>query len=92
MGCYKWTEIQTPPKERELEYWTINFDGSLQLQGVGARILVPSSQKAPPPVMRIGVHRAVTPGAVAHFEVLADKWANDQCSYMRYGECEPSII
>jgi hypothetical protein len=26
-----WTETQTPPKERELEYWTINFDGSLQL-------------------------------------------------------------
>jgi hypothetical protein len=25
----EWTEIQTPPKERELEYWTINFDGSL---------------------------------------------------------------
>jgi ribonuclease HI len=36
----EWTEIQTPPKERELEYWTINFDGSLQLQGVGAGILV----------------------------------------------------
>jgi hypothetical protein len=27
----EWTEIQTPPKERELEYWTINFDGSVQL-------------------------------------------------------------
>jgi ribonuclease HI len=25
-----------------LEYWTINFDGSLQLQGAGARILVTS--------------------------------------------------
>jgi ribonuclease HI len=29
----EWTETQTPPKERELEYWTNNFDGSLQLQG-----------------------------------------------------------
>jgi hypothetical protein len=29
----KWTEIQTPPKERQLEYWTINFDGPVQLQG-----------------------------------------------------------
>jgi hypothetical protein len=29
----EWTETQTSPKERELEYWTINFDGSLQLQG-----------------------------------------------------------
>jgi hypothetical protein len=38
----EWTEIQTPPKEKELEYWTINFDGSLQLQGAGARILVTS--------------------------------------------------
>jgi hypothetical protein len=31
--------MQTQPKERELEYWTINFDGSLQLQGAGAKIL-----------------------------------------------------
>jgi ribonuclease HI len=37
-----WIEVQTPPKERELEYWTINFDGSLQLQGVGAGSLVTS--------------------------------------------------
>jgi hypothetical protein len=32
----EWTEAQAPPRERELEYWTINFDGSLQLQGAGA--------------------------------------------------------
>jgi hypothetical protein len=38
----KWTETQTYSKERELEYRTINFDGSLQLQGVGAGILVMS--------------------------------------------------
>jgi hypothetical protein len=38
----KWTETQTPPKERELEYWTINFDKSLQLQGAGAGILLTS--------------------------------------------------
>jgi hypothetical protein len=25
----EWTETQTPPKKRGLEYWTINFDGSL---------------------------------------------------------------
>jgi ribonuclease HI len=35
-------EIQTPPKERELEYWTINSDGSVQLQGAGAGIQVTS--------------------------------------------------
>jgi hypothetical protein len=38
----KWTKTQAPPRERELEHWTINFDGSLQLQGVGGRILVTS--------------------------------------------------
>jgi ribonuclease HI len=38
----EWIDIQAPPKERELEYWTINFDGSLQLQGAGAGILVTS--------------------------------------------------
>jgi hypothetical protein len=38
----EWTETQTPPKERELEYWTINFDGSLQLQGAGVGILITS--------------------------------------------------
>jgi hypothetical protein len=38
----EWTEIQTLPKKKELEYWTINFDGSLQLQGAGAGILVTS--------------------------------------------------
>jgi hypothetical protein len=40
----EWTEIQTPPKERELKYWTINFDRFVQLQGAGARILVTSSK------------------------------------------------
>jgi ribonuclease HI len=38
----EWTETRTPPKERELEYWTINFNGSLQLQGARAGILVTS--------------------------------------------------
>jgi hypothetical protein len=38
----EWTEMQTPPKESELEYWTINFNGSLQLQGAGAGILITS--------------------------------------------------
>jgi hypothetical protein len=38
----EWTETQSPPRERELEYWTINFDRSLQLQGIGVGILVTS--------------------------------------------------
>jgi hypothetical protein len=37
-----WTETQTRPKEKELEYWTNNFNGSLQLQSVGEEILVTS--------------------------------------------------
>jgi hypothetical protein len=31
----EWTQIQSPPLKCELEYWTINFDGSPQLQGIG---------------------------------------------------------
>jgi hypothetical protein len=27
----EWTEMQTPPKERGMEYLTINFDDSVQL-------------------------------------------------------------
>jgi hypothetical protein len=38
----EWIEMQTPHKESVLEYWTINFDGFLQLEGVGAGILVTS--------------------------------------------------
>ncbi len=36
----EWTETQTTHREREQECWTINFDGSLQLQGAGVGILV----------------------------------------------------
>jgi ribonuclease HI len=35
-------EDSNTPKERELQYWTTNFDRSLQLQGAGAGILVTS--------------------------------------------------
>jgi hypothetical protein len=38
----EWTKTQTPHKDTELKYWTINFDGSLQLQAVGAGILITS--------------------------------------------------
>jgi hypothetical protein len=32
----------TSQKEREMEYWSVNFNGPLQLQGVGVGILVTS--------------------------------------------------
>jgi hypothetical protein len=38
----EWIETKTPPTERELEFWTINFDGSLQLQGAETGIQVTS--------------------------------------------------
>jgi hypothetical protein len=62
------------------------------LELLGSKEPLALSQKAPPPKMHIGVRRAVTPGAVAHFEVPADQRADDQYSCMRYDECEPSII
>jgi hypothetical protein len=40
----EWTETQAPPRERELEYWTINFDGSLQLQGAGILVTFPKGE------------------------------------------------
>jgi ribonuclease HI len=36
-----WTAIKAQAL-REMEYWTINFDGPLHLQGAGAGILVTS--------------------------------------------------
>jgi hypothetical protein len=40
----EWIETLIPPKVRELEYWTINFNKSLQLQSActGAGILITS--------------------------------------------------
>jgi hypothetical protein len=50
------------------------------------------SQKAPPPVMRLEVRRAVPPEVVTHVEVPADQRVDGRCSCVRYGECKPSII
>jgi hypothetical protein len=38
----EWTKTQTPPREGEPVYWTINFDRSLQLQGAGVGTSVTS--------------------------------------------------
>jgi hypothetical protein len=43
------------------------------------------SKKAPPPVMRLEVRRAVPPEVVAHVEVLADQRVDGRCSCVRYG-------
>jgi hypothetical protein len=38
------------------------------------------------------VRQALTPGVVTCFEVPASQQAVGQCSCVRYGECESSII
>ena len=36
----EWTEVQTPAITKKLEYWTIYFDDSLMMEGVGAGIML----------------------------------------------------
>jgi hypothetical protein len=68
----EWTEIQTPPKEKELEYWTINFDGSLQLQGAEAGILVssPKGEVSSMSCKCIFQHPTMQPSMKPYFMVL----------------------
>jgi hypothetical protein len=40
----EWTETQQPPPVEKLEHWKMYFDGSLNLEGVGAGILFISPQ------------------------------------------------
>jgi hypothetical protein len=47
---------------------------------MGSQGLPTLSQNAPPPLMRAAVHRAMTPGGVVHYGVLANQRANDRCS------------
>jgi hypothetical protein len=37
-------------------------------------------------------HRAISSVVVAHSKELADQRADDRCSFVRCGQCEPSII
>ena len=37
-----WTELQMPEEKPDSTYWTIHFDGSRQLEGSGARIVLTS--------------------------------------------------
>src|SRR6266540_214585 len=43
----EWTEIQAPAITEKLEYWIMYFDGSLVVEGAGARILLisPTSER-----------------------------------------------
>lgn len=37
-----WTELQMPEEKPDSTYWTIHFDGSRQLEGSGARVILTS--------------------------------------------------
>ena len=37
-----WTELQMPEEKPDNTYWTIHFDGSRQLEGSGARVVLAS--------------------------------------------------
>ena len=37
-----WTELQMPKEKPDNTYWTIHFDGSRQLEGSGARVVLTS--------------------------------------------------
>src|ERR1044072_9218938 len=37
-----WTEIQVPPDKLVTRYWTMHFDGTRQLQGSGAVVVLTS--------------------------------------------------
>lgn len=39
-----WTELQIPEERPDLTYWTIYFDGSRQLEGSGAGVVITSPQ------------------------------------------------
>ena len=41
----EWLETQIPPEVKNLEYWEMYFDGSLQLQGAGAGVVLLTPQK-----------------------------------------------
>jgi hypothetical protein len=40
----EWTEIQMPPIKEQPEHWIMYFDGALNLEGVGAGVLLISPQ------------------------------------------------
>ena len=37
-----WTELQAPEEKPDHTYWTIHFDGSRQLEGSGAGVVLTS--------------------------------------------------
>jgi hypothetical protein len=69
----EWMETQTLPKDKELEYWTINFDRSLQLQGARAGILV-TSPKGESLKYVLQMHFPTSNNATEYEPLLHDLW------------------
>jgi hypothetical protein len=75
----EWMETQTLPKDKELEYWTINFDRSLQLQGARAGILV-TSPKGESLKYVLQMHFPTSNNATEYEALLHDLWIDTALS------------
>jgi hypothetical protein len=87
----EWTKIQTPPKEKDLKYWTINFDRSLQLQGVGAGILV-TSPKGESFKYALQMHFSASNNAAKYEDLLHGLWITTALSIHRLKVLRDSML
>jgi hypothetical protein len=87
----EWAEMQKPPMERELECWTINFDGSLQFQGEGAGILV-ISPKGESFKYVMQMHFSASNNAVEYEALLHGLWITTALGIRRLNALRDSLL